>query len=186
MSINPKPGGKWYFSFSLTPKPANVVVLRFPAHLWAKKLSCLYVTPFDIFLWFVSQNTVNTVAPHSSLSLGPGDRERWGSALFTGWIESTNSKIKSYAFSSDPFWTECWCVFFNYNSLLVTAEDIVSRLKVSSSCSTIIACVAGAGFFRAKEEISGTREGKNGEGPLPFVRVTLARPVKKTWPATLF
>ena len=73
-----------------------------------------------------------------------------------------------------------YLLFFYYNSLLVTAEDIVSRLKVSSSCSTIIACVAGAGFFRAKEEISGTREGKNGEGPLPFVRVTLARPVKKT------
>ena len=51
---------------------------------------------------------------------------------------------------------------FYYNSILVTAEDIVSRLKVSSSCSTILACVSGTGFFRAKEEISGTREGKNG------------------------
>lgn len=50
MSINPKPGGKRYFSFSLTPKPANIVVLRFPAHLFAKKLSCLYVTQFGIFL----------------------------------------------------------------------------------------------------------------------------------------
>ena len=69
--------------------------------------------------------------------------------------------------------------FFYYNSILVTAEDIVSRLKVSSSCSTILACVAGAGFFRAKEEISGTREGKKGEGPLPS-RVSLARPVKKS------
>lgn len=156
------------FSSPSHQKPANIVVLRFPAHLFAKKLSCLYATPFDTFLWFLSQNAVNTVAPHSSLSLGPGDGERWESALFTGSIESTNSKIKSYAFSSDPFWTECWCVFFNYNSLLVTAEDIVSRLKVSSSCSTILACVAGPGFLRAKEEISGTRERKKGEWPLPF------------------
>ena len=31
--------------------------------------------------------------------------------------------------------------------IIVTAEDIVSRLKVSSSCSTILACVSGAGFF---------------------------------------
>lgn len=56
--------------------------------------------------------------------------------------------------------------FLYYNSLLVTAEDIVSRLKVSSSCSTILACVLGVRFFRATGEISGTREGKNGEGPL--------------------
>ena len=117
MSINPKPGGKWYFSFSLTLKPANIVVLRFPGHLFAKKLSYLYVTPFDIFLWFLNQNLVNTVAPHSSLSLGPGDGERWDSALFTGWIESTNSKIKLYAFSSDPFWTECWCLIFIFSLL---------------------------------------------------------------------
>ena len=151
MSINPKPGGKWYFSFSLTLKPANIVVLRFPAHLFAKKLSCLYVTPFDIFLWFLSQNAVNTVAPHNSLSLGPCDGERWGSALLTGWTESTNSKIKFYAFSSDSFWIECWCLIFisfYYNSILVTAEDIVSRLKVSSSCSIIITCVSGPGCIK--------------------------------------
>ena len=50
--------------------------------------------------------------------------------------------------------------FLYYNSLLVTAEDIVSRLKVSSSCSTILACVLGARFFRATGEISGDARGK--------------------------
>ena len=68
--------------------------------------------------------------------------------------------------------------FFYYNSILVTAEDIVSRLKVSSSCSTILACVAGAGFLGRRKKSRGRAREKREKGLSPS-RVSLARPVKK-------
>ena len=75
---------------------------------------------------------------------------------------------------------DSYLIFFYYNSLLVTAEDIVSRLKVSSSCHTILACTAGAGLFRAKEEISRTREKRKGEASVSPSGVPTAWPVEIT------
>ena len=62
-------------------------------------------------------------------------------------------------------------LFSNFTPLVLSTMTKYSTSDESYtvSMSTCIACIAGTGFFRVKEEISRTREGRKGEeAPLSF------------------
>ena len=116
-----------------------------------------------------------------------GNPNRW-----TMW-EFVECIIGESILGHDFAWCLC-CVFAVFSEMLFFFASIAEYFSVravlmwpsyqfDSSFIEIVtqACVAGGFFyffFRAKEEISRTREGRKGEEPpLPFV--PLARPVKR-------